>query len=359
MTPSRQKQKNIQTRQPMPPILFFSAAPDHAFTTPNALPCRLACPVDTTPFLHGYLTSPTNSRGGILGPSNFVKTDRRKKKSNSPPNFAEMAARADPLPSSALISPRRCAPGTPWSGPSQRIRGDTKRPPPRLCSDAQMSKLPHDKALRLCPFHHIPLSTAIGLHRARLSRSHLTHAHSRAGFVIDRSLLFSLPLGTPLASDAKPVRIGLLMIRSVSTAFIYGAKPARTFTLSSIWVVTSSMFFGDKKRRISSFWVAANTTVLARVGQVAFFLLISPLAFFGLIWLSASLYPPLLPLYYCTKKPTCYLFLSSSRTLTRSCGNVSSTEDLLIWGDGRNEDMGIGSHGYISGHFALATHTID
>jgi hypothetical protein len=281
MTPSRQKQKIIQTRQPMPPILFFSAAPDHAFTTPNALPCRLACPVDTTPFLHGYLTSPTNSRGGILGPSNFVKTDRRKKKSNSPPNFAEMAARADPLPSSALISPRRCAPGTPWSGPSQRIRGDTKRPPPRLCSDAQMSKLPHDKALRLCPFHHIPLSTAIGLHRARLSRSHLTHAHSRAGFVIDRSLLFSLPLGTPLASDAKPVRIGLLMIRSVSTAlFTEPSRPApllyRPFGSSR-----HQCFSGTKRGGYHHFGLLRTRLSWLAWDKSLFFFLYPPLLFLG------------------------------------------------------------------------------
>jgi hypothetical protein len=99
MTLSRQKQNHLNATTNAANS-FFSAAPDHAFTTPNALSCRLACGHDTISARLPYLTN--QFQGGNLGPSNFAKTRPTKKKNpNSAPNFVDMA----PVRTHLLLQP--------------------------------------------------------------------------------------------------------------------------------------------------------------------------------------------------------------------------------------------------------------
>ena len=132
-------------------------------------------------------------------------------------------------------------------------------------------------------------------------------------------------------------------------------------------VVTSSMFLNTRGGNLF-FGLLGTHTVLARAGFVPFFFfsnILPPFTFFLADFGYLLHYTP--PCYHCIIVPknslVIYFFISQAGgadALIAAASQRGGNWELLIWGDGTERRHGNRTRGIyrISGHFALATHTL-
>lgn len=320
----------------MPRFSPLSAAPDLAFSSPpNPLACpnraRLACRHNTLPARLPYL-SPTKISRGNFEPFNFAKPavekekEKKEKEKKSLPRTTAKEDRTKLFGNSAragstsFFSPDFCSsvqrprssPARMWTlvrpvptGP--RRRWQDKRPPPRLCIFGDRLQQGVAAVQRLPPFHHNASPhdhqrgrVSIGLHRTKLSRSHLMSCWHASFLAI--SLIKACRLRNWLV-EAEHFQTGLLL----SLAHGVVTEPGCP-TLTPDFPQTRLFLEGLTARlccvKLFLFREKIRGDQLAR--YFAFFGPFLRLLLF--LFFSASLYPPMFALYYCTKIPVIQFF---------------------------------------------------